>query len=266
MEVQLIKHRLAVGMAFSLLTHMLVLFSFGLLLQFHATIPERKVENLEVRLSQLLPPKVQPKPAKQLLATPAPAQFKVAQVPVQKTPDNIAKPPAPIVEQAPPATGEVEGVAFPSAVATPFPGQIRSSNPFLSARTSQQDAQRTYYQQAMEAQARQRSEMQAQLMIQQLQQMLTKTLDVEPPVKGKCMLVESDGGISNRLKCDSSALYEVLYKEQKDVAGILNALRGMGRVFNGFTAEIRKDKPAITLIIEELSTNKHKETLQTTPP
>jgi len=185
--------------------HILVLFSFGLLMQFHAIIPqERKVENLQVRLVQLLPPKVQTKPAKQLLST--------------------------------------------------------------NARAAQQDAARTYYLQAMEAQAKQRSEMQAQLMIKQLQQMLAKRLDVEPLVTGKCILVETDSGVSTRLKCDSSALYEVIYKDLKDVAEMLIVLRGTGRMFNGFTAEIRKDKPAITLISQELSTNSNKETLQPTLP
>jgi hypothetical protein len=249
--MNLIKHRLAVGIVLSLLTHILVFFSFGLLLQLHATIPKSKVKNLEVRLVQPLPPKVQPKPAKQLLTTSAPAQFKITQVPVQKTPDIIAKPPAPAVALAPPATGEVEGIAFPGAVATPFPGQIRSSNPFLNARTSQQNAARTYYQQAMEAQARQRTEFQVQLMVQQLQQVLNKALDAEPLVTGKCMLVESAGDSGNRLKCDSSALYERLHKEQKEVAGMLIALRGMGRVLNGFTAEKQAGKLGITLINED---------------
>ena len=112
---------------------------------------------------------------------------------------------------------------------------------------AQQDAERTYYQQSMEAQAKQRSELQAQLMIEQLQQLLVKELESDKWATGKCVLVETDGGVSNRLKCDNGTLFEVISNKQKDVAGMLIALRGTGRTFNGFTAEMNDKKRTIKL-------------------
>lgn len=250
MTAKLSDNRLALSMVFSLLLHSLVFFSVILLIQFNKIKPEeeKKAASLQVRLAQLLPPKVQPKPGIKLLSTLAPAPFKIAQAPVQTPPDNTPKPPAPVDEQAAPAAGKVEGVSFPGSVATPFAGQAHTSNPFsMQARGAQQEAARAYYQRGLEAQSRQRSEFQAQLMLQQLQQLLSKQLDVEPAVSGKCVLVEAADSVNHRLKCDSSALYEVISNNQKNVVAMLVALRGMGRIFNGFSVEIHKNKPLISI-------------------
>lgn len=240
MAVQLRNNRLAPSMVVSVLLHLLVFYCFGLSLQPHATKPkERPVANLEVRLIQSLPPNMPAKPGKKLPVTSAPAQFKVAQPVVQNPPDSV-QPPAP--------AAEVAGVAFPGAVATPWPSQARADNSVFRTRSAQQDAARTYHQQAMEAQARQQSEQRAQLMIPQLQQLLASRLDVQPAVTGKCMLAEKDGVVNNRLVCDSPALHQLLHKDEKNVAGMLIALRGMGKMLNGFSAEIHADRLGIILV------------------
>lgn len=241
-------------MAFSLLMHLFVFYSISLLLLFHVQKSQvAKIEILEVRLAQ-------PESSQELLNSRAYAQFKVAQAPIKNPLNNIARPPAPIVEQAPPVTGDVAGIAFPGAVATPFSGQIRSNNSLFQALSARQDAARTYYQQAMEAQARQQSEQQAQLMMQQLQQLLARLLDVDPVVTGRCVLAESLDAVNNILKCDSSALYGELLKDEETVAEMLLALRGMGRMFNGFSAEIHAGKLSITLINEDWGTRKNPST------
>lgn len=248
MAVQLRNNRLAPSMVISVLLHLLVFFCFGLLLQLHATKPkERSAANLEVRLIQSLPPNMPAKPGKKLLVTSAPAQLKVTQPAVQNPPDS-AQPSARVAEQTPAPAAEVAGVAFPGAVATPWPSQLRADNSVFRARSAQQDAARAYHQQAMEAQVRQQSEQRAQLMIQQLQQLLANRLDVQPAVTGKCMLAEKDGVVSNRLVCDSPALHQLLYKDEKNVTGMLIALRGIGRMLNGFSAEIHADRFGIILV------------------
>lgn len=240
-------------MVISVLVHLFVFFSFGLLLQLHTPLPEaRKTKNLEVRLTQSLPPKIQPKPGRKLLTIPAPAQIKVAQPTVQNPPDGVQQLSAQVVQQSPTPAAEVAGVGFPSAVATPWSGRIRADNSLFRARSSQQDAARTYYQQSMEAQARQQSEQQAQFMMMQLQQFLATRLDVRPVATGKCLLARIDGIVNNRLVCDSPALYEVLYKDEQNVAGMLLALRGMGKMLNGFSAELRAERLGILLIYGEL--------------
>jgi hypothetical protein len=251
LTVGLFSKRLTLSTGLSLLLHFFVFFSLSLLLKMNTPAAKNpRVNILEVRFSHPAPPQSQPRPVNQLLTTAKPAPYKVDQANISKTP--LPLPAETVIEQPAPA---VEGVAFPAAIATPFQGQARSRNPFsLRAQDAQQNAARTYYQQTMAAQARQHTEFQAQLIVQQLQQILGKALDVEPLVTGKCMLVESAGDLSNRLKCDSSALYELLHKEQKDVAGMLIALRGMGRILNGFSAEKQAGKLGITLINEEGST------------
>jgi len=231
-----------------MLVHLLVFYSIGLLLQFHMPKPqEAKVEILEVSLAQPDPVNSQTESSKVLLTSKSPAQFKVSQSTVKTTPEHIPKPNAPI-DQATATTGEVEGVAFPSAVPTPSQGGRRSNSSLFQARPLQQDAARTYYQQAMETQARQQSEQQAQIIILQLQQVLVKQLDVQPLVTGSCKLVESEGGVNSRLKCDSSALYEVISGEKQNITAMLNALRGLGQTYTGFSAEINADKPSVRLL------------------
>jgi len=235
-------------MALSLLTPLLVFFSINFFLLFHPSTPKKDTGKLEVRLAQPLPQKALPRQHIKLLTTPAPAPFKVAQSPVQHPPVIAPPLPTPVTEPAPPAAEKVTGITFPGSIASPFPGQARTSNPFsMQARGAQQEAARAYYQQAMEAQARQRAEFQAQLMLQQLQQLLAKLLDAEPAVSGRCVLAESGDNVNHGLKCDSSALYEVLYKEKRNIAGMLIALREMGRATTGFTVQARQNNSLISI-------------------
>lgn len=239
---------MALSMVFSMLLHMLVFYSFIFLLQLNKPKPEeKKATNLQVRLVQPLPPKVQTKPGIKLLSAPTSSEFKVAQTPTKPIPDANQKRPAPIVAQAAPAAEEVEGIAFPSAIATPFPGTNRARNSIFNARSSQQNAARTYHQQAMEAQTRQRTEQQAQLVMGQLQQMLTKLLDVEPALTGKCVMAETDTGLKNGLQCDSAALQKLVHNDQLSVAGMLLMLNGMGLKLSGFSVTNNNKQPAVTL-------------------
>ena len=238
-------------MATSMLMHLLIFFSINIYLQFHPVTPkEKKVEQLEVRFAQPVTPKPQPAPEKKLLSTTTPTPFKVAQVPVEKPPEKTPTPPAPVVEQAPPANEPITGIAMPSSIPTPFPGQSRAINPFINPRPAQQDTARTYYQQAMETQARERNEYQARVIEMQLQQILAKVLDVRPLVSGKCVLVESSSGKSDSFKCNSGTLFETISNNQRDIAGKLNILRGLGHAYSGFTAEKNGQKVNISLIRE----------------
>lgn len=252
MAARLINNSLTMSMAISLLLHLLVIFSFDLLPRPHTVVPkEETVSSLNVRLAQL-PPKIkQPKPNRKLLAARTPAQNKIPQAPIQDTPVSAPQTITQVVEKSPPHADDVTGVSFPSAVATPWPIQDRANNSIFHARSSQQDAARIAYQQAMGAQARQRSEQQAQHMMVQLHQLLVKLLDAEPDVTGKCALAGTDGVLANQLVCDAPALHEVLSKDEKAVAVMLIALRGMGKMLNGFSAEIRADKPEIILAYKE---------------
>jgi hypothetical protein len=81
----------------------------------------------------------------------------------------------------------------------------------------------------------------------QLLQVLTKLLDVDPIVTGSCILVESETGINHRLKCNSSGLYEVLYKNQKIIAEMLIDLRQVNQSANGFSAELVNQKLIIKI-------------------
>lgn len=62
----------------------------------------------------------------------------------------------------------------------------------------------------------------------------------------------TDGFIDSRLICDSPALYKVLYKDEKNVAWMLLALRGMGEMLDGFYAGLCAERPGILLIYGEL--------------
>ena len=85
------------------------------------------------------------------------------------------------------------------------------------------------------------------LLRQQLQQLLTELLNVDPIVTGSCILVEAENGVNHRLKCNSSAMYEVLYKHQQNIAESLIELRDMNIIVNGFSAELVKQKMHITI-------------------
>lgn len=247
---RLLTNRLTFSTGFSILLHLLVFFSLSLLLHFTTKQPNKQMATtLVVRLALPHPPLALPKFSKKLLITSEPTEFKVVQAPTPIPPVNIPSPPPPVADQTPPDTGEVTGIALPTSIATPFQGQSRTNNPFsLHAQSAQQEAARTYYQQAMEAQARQRSEYQSQIMMQQLQRLLAKRLEEHPSVTGKCVLAESAVGVSSGLKCDSSALYEAFYNDQQSVAGMLITLRGMGRIFNGFTIEAGQNTPIISFV------------------
>lgn len=240
-------HGLSLSMAFSLLVHLLVLILLSLLLQHHTTVTQkgRGATTLEVRFAQLVPIK-QTHPSKKMLTVPAPAPFKIAQASAQ---DPVLPPSARVVDQ--PNTSQVAGIAFPGAATTPWPGNNRPMSSLFNIRPPQLDAERIYYQQAMEAQARQQTEQQAQLMIQRLQQLLVRLLNVNPVVQGKCMLAETDGVIDNRLGCDSSALHELLHKDEMNVIAMLIATRNMGKMLIGFAAEHRAEELGIILIYQK---------------
>lgn len=242
----LLHNRLTLSSALSVLLHLLAVFFIGLLLQTKAITPAKlKPDTLEVSFAQAARPHTPARISKQILTATGPAPFKVDQANIQKTPQPLT---VPVVAQPAPVKETVEGVAFPGAIVSPFPGQARASNPFsMQARGAQQEAARAYYQQALEAQARQRAEFQAQLIVQQLQQLLAKLLDAEPAVSGRCVLAESGDNVNHGLKCDSSALYEVLYKEKRNIAGMLIALREMGRATTGFTVQARQNNSLISI-------------------
>lgn len=237
---------LTLSAGLSVLLHLLVFFSFSVLLQINVSKPDKtRPEGLQVSFAQAAHPQPPTKHSKQILTTTSLAPFAVDQANSKKPPQALTT--VPVIAQSSPATETVEGVAFPGAISSPFPGQARNSTPFsIQARGAQQEAARAYYQQALEAQARQRTEFQSRQLLQQLHQLLAKALDAEPGVSGNCTLIEN-----NRLKCDSSALYEVLSKDQKNIAGMLSALRGMGRMINGFAVERRLEKPGIIFTFKE---------------
>lgn len=235
-------------MAISLMAHVLVFFFFGLLLRLDTFIAKHKMAgNLEVRLSLTPPTQSQPLPGNKLLASPAPARLKIAQPNIKSPPDMVPQPSTQSVEQAP-SQGKIGGVAFPGAVASPLPAKISSNNPFFQSRSPRQDTARTYHQQSMEAQATEQSAQRAQAMIQQLQQLLSRRLDVQPAVTGKCMLAEPVPDTNGLLVCDSPALYEAINKDEKIVAAMLAALREMGSLLSGFSAEIRAGQLSIILV------------------
>lgn len=248
MAMQWRNDRLALCVAISLLAHVLVFFLFGLLLRLDTSIAKQKISgSLDVRLSLTPPSKSQPLPGNKLLASPAPARLKIAQPDIKSPPDMAPQPSTQLVEQAP-SQNKTGGVAFPGAVATPFPAKTSSSNPFFQSRSPRQDIARTYHQQSMEAQASEQSAQRTQAVIQQMLQLLYRRLDVQPVVTGKCMLVEQGPDTNGMLVCDSPALYEVINKDEKAVAAMLAALREMGSLFSGFSAEIRAGQLTIILV------------------
>lgn len=209
------------------------------------------MEILQVRLALPAPIQAHPESSKALLTSKAPAQFKVAQPHPKTLPKESHSISSPVIAQAPPAAKEVAGIALPGAITTPWQGQARLNISPFQAHQPQQDLAQMQYQQAMEAQARQQAASQAQIIILQLQQTLVKQLDVQPRVSGNCKLEENPGGVNNRLKCDSGALYEVISGEQNNITAMLMTLRGLGQTFSGFSAEIDADKPSVKLINEK---------------
>lgn len=223
-----------------MLLHLFAFFSLTLLLQQHIKAPvSQRVDTLEVRFSQQLPPKIN----QHLLTRDTPAPFKATQAEAKKIPDT-PKPPPPVNATPAPAT---YGVAMSGAITLPWQMPPHPNNSIPHPAASQQNAERMYYQQAMEAQARQRSEYQSQIMMQQLQQLLAKRLEEHPLVTGKCVLDETSSSASNKLLCDSSALYEVFYKDQQSMSGMIITLRQLGRRINGFTVVNHNNEPVIIL-------------------
>lgn len=245
-------NRLAFGMAISLLVHLFVFFCFSLLLHRHTALPkETIVGNLNVRLAQQSSKIEPPKPGKKLLSTRTPAQYKTVQATIQDPPVSVPQPTAQAAEKSPPSADGVTGVAFPGAVATPWSGPIGASNSIFHASSLQPDAARIAYQQAMEAQARQQSEQHAQHIMVQLHQLLSKLLDAQPAATGACALAGTDVVVAKQFVCDSPALHEALSKDEKTIAGMLVALRKMGKMLNGFSVEMRTEKPEIMLSYKE---------------
>lgn len=248
MAMQWRNDRLALCVAISLLAHVLVFFLFGLLLRLDTSIAKQKIAgNLDVRLSLTPPSKSRPMPGNKLLASPAPARLKIAQPDIISPPDIAPQPSTQPVEQAP-SQSKTGGIAFPGAVATPFPAKTSSSNPFFQSRSPRQDIARTYHQQSMEAQASEQSAQRTQAVIQQMLLLLYRRLDVQPVVTGKCMLAGQGPDTNGLLACDSPALYEVISKDEKAVAAMLAALREMGSLLSGFSAEIRAGQLTIILV------------------
>lgn len=183
----MINKRLAFGMAFSLLMHLLLYFISGsFLLQNSGILQEKQIETLEVRI----------------------------------TPASVSKP------------------------------EDSLPNNSLMASPPQQETLHASHQQTKSEKARPQSSHQTQLLALQLKQLLAKVLDVQPVATGKCLLVISNGIVRGELKCDSSALYEVISKNQTNMVKMLSELREMGRTFNGFSSEVRKDKLIVNLIEE----------------
>ena len=185
--LKVVNKRLALGMAFSLLIHLLFYFISSIfLLQTSGIRQEKQTETLEVRI----------------------------------TPTSVPKP------------------------------QAGLPNNSLISNTLRQEVLHAPHQLKKAEKTRQQSSRQTQLLALQLKQLLAKVLDVQPVATGKCLLVISDAVASGRMKCDSSALYEVISNNQKDMVKMLTELRDMGRPFNGFSSEVRKDKLIVNLIEE----------------
>ena len=246
--------RLPLSMAFSMLFHLLVILLIGLFLQ-PPTPVLKQIETLEVRLSPAIPPKAQHQEKLAVLTSKAPVPFKIEQADkkIQETPSPI---PNPEIEPPSPPGNEIKGIAMPGAIALPWQGQAKSVNSPFHLQPSQQDIARNYYQKAMELQARRQTEQQAQIIIQQLHQLLARQLHVEPAVTGTCELVEYNAGNSHKLSCGTSALYEVLYKDQNTITAMLIALRGLGHEYSGFSVESNSDKLQIKLLPNDSGTNR----------
>lgn len=244
----LLKNRLSISLVISMLFHLFVFVSVSMYLKANPNIPkEKKFQQLEVRFSRPAPPREQAFTEKKVLTVTTPSPIKVEQPPIKITPTS---PPLPssLAATASAANEEIKGIEIPSSVPTPFQGLGRSQSSFLAPRSAQQDQARAHYQQLMEEQARQRNEFQAQSMTLHLQQLLAKTLDVQPLVKGRCKMVLPDNSENLRLQCDSSALYETISINEKSVLGLLIELRRLGRNYSGFSAEIQSGKPTVNLL------------------
>lgn len=240
------------GMAVSVLAHLFVFFCFGLLTLRHTALPkETTVSSLNVRLAQQSSKIEPPKPVKKLQSARTPAQYKFAQAVIQNPPASVPQPTARAVKKLPTPADSITGVAFPGSVATPWSGQPGASNSIFHAPSLQQDAARIAYQQAIDAQAMQQSEQHAQHIMVQLHQLLSRLLDVHPVATGTCALAGTDRAVVKHLVCVSPALNEALSKDEKTVAGMLAALRETGKMLNGFSVEMRADKPEIMLTYKE---------------
>ena len=228
-----------------MILHLFVIFIFSYLLQLHIKVPATApVDVLQVRFSPLQQTVARPKVEKRALTRDVNPQFKITPPDTKKLADNIPQPPAPVTEApAPP----MQGIALPGAIAKPWQLPGRSSNSAFRPPSTQQNAERIYHQQAMEAQARQRNEYQTRLIMQQLQQVLTRTLDVKPAVEGICNIAVVAAGTSPQLECDSPALFDAIAKVQINIIGMTLALRDMGTYFTGFTASIHENSLRILL-------------------
>ena len=243
--LELPKYRLTLSTSISVLLHLFVFFSLSYLLRLHINTPAiAPVDVLEVRFSPLQQNVAQPKVEKRVLTRDVNPQFKITQPDAKKIVEHVPQPPVPVTEAVTPPT---QGIALPGAIAMPWQLPGRSNNSAFHPPPSQQNAERTYYQQAMEAQARQRNEYQARLIMQQLQQLLARVLDVKPAVEGTCNIGEVTAGTNPQLECDSPALYEVIAKTQMDVIGMMLVLRGIGTNITGFTAEVQANSLRILL-------------------
>ena len=206
-----------------------------------ATVP---VDVLQVRFSPLQQTVALPKVEKRSLTREINPHFKITQLKTTKLADNVPQPPVPVTEAPPPP---MQGIALPGAIAMPWQLPGRSSNSAFRPPSPQQNAERIYHQQAMEAQARQRNEYQSRLIMQQLQQVLTRTLDVKPSVEGSCNISNVAAGLNPQLECDSPALFVAVANIQTDIIGMTLALRDMGTNVTGFTVEIQENSLRILI-------------------
>lgn len=91
------------------------------------------------------------------------------------------------------------------------------------------------------------SKQKRQVLTLQLKHLLAKLLDVDPIVTGSCFFIKAEENDNHRLKCDSSALYEVLYKNQRQIAAALIDLHETDLTTSGFSAELVSSKIKIKI-------------------
>ena len=254
MSIKLLRNRLIFTSGISLLLHLLVFFLISLLLQLKTHPPKQAKSNiLEVKFTQATPVQSRPNPSKQVLTASKLAPLKVAQKNSEKPAKSLVN--DQIMIQPDAADEPVEGIAFPRAIATPFSGQTRTKNPFSPpTRGGQQHAAQAYNKQREESQARQRTEQHAQLLVMQLNQILSKRLQSNPDATGQCTLIDS-ATTSTKLTCNSPALYQALSQDETTVVGILSVLSHMGQISYGFSATRRNENLSITLINEITDTD-----------
>jgi hypothetical protein len=240
--------------------HLFAFYSFNLLQQLPISTPITARNNiLKVRISPPRLPTARTALNKQLLTLDEYAQFKVAADVTAKLADHRL--PLPATEAA---NSQTKGVAFPGAITMPWQTPTRSNNSSFHSRPSQQPVTQRHYQNEMVIQESHRTEQQTQLLINQFQQILIKLVDSKSELSGSCVLTEYGDGVT--LDCDSPELFTTLQKDQKKITGMLLALRGMGRIYSGFSVTKRNNIFGISLNFDALPGTYKKEAISFPPP